>query len=221
LKLVVCSCTHHYRAFVRHALYCTVNDTPGAFCVTPSAVPLIVTVYVPAGVPLAGGVVLLLPPLPHAVKSRQVLTSMAAKHRFRRFLAFSFVNPTPLNSMAGSISASARRIPPAGFPMGKTKADCEPVVAIVNVAVPVLFLAEMAPNEQLAAELTAGAMLQLSVSVEGFSPPVAVIVTVALVEAPGATVEGDGVLAERLKLGAATVRLTACEALVLKLLSPL
>ena len=187
----------------------------------PSAVPLTVTVYVPAEVPLGGGVVLPLPlPLPHAVTNRNAPISTAAKHRFNSFRLFSFLRPAPLNSMAGIISPSANRIPPSWLPRGAAKADWEPAVAIVNVAVPILFVIEIAPNEHVAGELTAGVMLQLSVSVEGSSPPDGVIVTVALVEAPGATVEGDGALADRLKLGATTVRLMDCDAL-LKLLSPL
>ena len=188
---------------------------------TPPSAPLIVTLYVPAGVPLAGGVLLALLPLPHAAENKHAPNKIAMKHKVSSFPRFGFIRPAPLNKIAGIIKPTARRIPFSWFPQGSATPACGPAVVMVSVAVPVLLATEIAPKEQVAGELTAGVMLQPSVRAEGFIPPAPVIVTVAFVEAPGAIVEGDGVLAEMLKFGAFTIRLTTCDALALNVLSPL
>jgi hypothetical protein len=92
----------------------------------------------------------------------------------------------------------------------------------VRMDVPVLFVPiEIGPSEHVTGWLTAGVTLHASVRAEGLSPPVRFTVMVDFADAPGATEDGDGVVAERLKLGASTTTLTTVDVLTLKLPSPL
>jgi hypothetical protein len=85
-----------------------------------------------------------------------------------------------------------------------------------------LFATEIVPSEQVTAGLLEGETVQARATVEGLSPPTGLeIVTFDCADAPGATEEGDKAVAERLKPGEVTGRLSAVEVLAMKLPSPL
>lgn len=91
----------------------------------------------------------------------------------------------------------------------------------VSGDVPVLFATEIMPIEHVAAGLTEGDTVQASVTLEGLSPPDAVIVTVDFADPPGAIDEGDSGVAERPNAGEATGIAIAADELTLKSASPL
>src|SRR5580658_8807680 len=96
------------------------------------------------------------------------------------------------------------------------------MVVTVNTEAPVLFVTEIAPNEQVGAGLAPVDTLQVSATFVGSNPPTGLIVIVDVADAPGVTEDdGDRAPAETLKSGATTTRLTLLEVLTLKLLSPL
>ena len=93
-------------------------------------------------------------------------------------------------------------------------------MATVKTELPILFVAEIVPSEQVGAGLAPAETLQVSATVVGFRPPCGLIVIVDVADAPGATADGDKAAAEMLKPGAATATLATVELLALKLLSP-
>jgi hypothetical protein len=86
---------------------------------------------------------------------------------------------------------------------------------MVRVALPLPFATAIAPSEQVAAGVTAGVTLQLRATVEGFSPPTGVIVTVEVTEAPGATESeaGEAASPKSAAIEVVTTKLTTVEEL--------
>jgi hypothetical protein len=122
--------------------------------------------------------------------------------------------------MAGITRPTASNVPlPLLF---STRARSElfaAAVETVSVDVPTLFDVDIAPRAQVAVAL--GETLQVSVTLEGLSPPDAVIVTVDSADFPAAIVEGESAVADRLNAGEATASNICGEKLALKLTSPL
>ena len=185
-------------------------------CCVPFALPVTTTEYDPAGVPEfpVEVVVVVVPPPPQATWNAHPLRTRKIRQKPNSFLRFGLLSPAPPSNIAGTISASANIVPEPFCPAGVASAACGPAVVTVSLAVPTLFATEIAPTAHVAAGVVAGVTLQLRATVDGFSPPTAVTVTLELADEPGATEGGDRVPADRLKPGAVTIKFSTGEVLM-------
>jgi hypothetical protein len=90
-------------------------------------------------------------------------------------------------------------------------------VDMVAVAVPLPFATEILPTEHVAAELAAGAMLQVNATPAELNPFDGVMAMLEAADWPDEIEDGDGLDADRLK---SAVTFTMLDVLALKLLSP-
>lgn len=120
----------------------------------------------------------------------------------------------PSNS-AGTKRPSASSIPEERVPSVGDRAARAPTVDTVAVAVSLPV--ETVPTEQVAAGLTAGAMLHVKVTPAGSNPFDGVMVMLDVADWPGVTEDGEKTEAARVK---SAVTLMALEVLALKLPSP-
>ena len=187
-------------------------------CWVALAVPVTVTVYKPAGVPLSVEVVFALPALPQAPCNRQAPRTAKASSHVNNLLRSCLTIPTVPNSIPGISSANismARELCPEGE---LSWADAPAVGVIVSVALPISFATDSVPNEQVGDGVVAGAMLQVKATPDGLKPFFGLIVMVEVDGWPGATEAGDAVEAESAKSAGTAIGL---EVLAPKSMSPL